>query len=370
MSQTQNRAHNFSAGPAVLPATVIAELQDALPNFQGTGQGLMELSHRSATFDEVITGAQSRLRQLLNIPQDYEILFLQGGASLQFYMLPLNLLTPDEIGSYISTGTWSVKAIKEAARCAKVHTSWEPESTVFNRVPGDSELLQETSAVYTHYTSNNTIFGTQFHRIPSSSSHIVSDLSSDICSRPIDISAHDVIYAGAQKNLGPSGVTAVILSPWAVEKSRYVASVRAGGLPSMLSYGLMVDKGSMFNTPNTFGIFALERMLAWLQELGGVNAIAEINQQKAEALYGVLDSSDFWVPHATKDSRSLMNVTWRIEQQQLESVFLEEAEKVGLKALKGHRSVGGIRASIYNACPLESVQALCQFMTNFERKHG
>ena len=370
MSQAHNRAHNFSAGPAVLPATVIAELQEALPNFKGTGQGLMELSHRSSTFDEVINGAQSRLRQLLDIPQDYEILFLQGGASLQFYMLPLNLLTPEEIGSYISTGTWSVKAIKEARRCAKAHTSWEPNSTVFNRVPDDSELTHEAAAVYTHYTSNNTIFGTQFHRIPASSAHIVSDLSSDICSRPIDISAHDVIYAGAQKNLGPSGVTAVILSPWAVDKSRYVATERAGGLPSMLSYGLMVDKGSMFNTPNTFGIFALERMLAWLQGLGGVSAIAETNQQKADALYGVLDSSDFWVPHAAKNSRSLMNVTWRIQQQQLESVFIEEAEKAGLKALKGHRSVGGIRASIYNACPLESVQALCEFMTNFERNHG
>jgi len=365
-----NRAHNFSAGPAVLPLEVIEELQQALPNYKNMGLGLMEMSHRSKAFDDIIESAKRRLRELLNIPNSYEVLLLQGGASLQFYMTALNLLGPNDTGAYINTGTWSTKAIKEAKRCAQVSTVWAPETSVFNNVPTDKDYTTPDSATFLHYTSNNTIFGTQFQTTPVSNIPLVADFSSDIASAPIDVSKHDVIYAGAQKNLGPSGVTAVILSPWAVERSVTVNKLRPGGLPSMLNYKLMVDKNSMFNTPNTFGIFALDRMLAWLERQGGVPAIHTHNIKKANRIYTILDNSDFWVPHAQKDSRSLMNITWKIQNSELETVFLTEAETEGLKGLKGHRSVGGLRASIYNACSLDSVEALASFMQRFERRHG
>ena len=364
-----SRAHNFSAGPAVLPLEVLSELAEALPNFQNTGLGLMELSHRSPTFDAVIQSAKSRLRSLLNVPEDYEILFLQGGASMQFYMTALNFLLPNDTADYIDTGTWSTKAIKEAKRVAPVRTIWQPENGVFTAVPTQNEIQENEDAVYLHYTSNNTIYGTQFHNVPETTKPLIADLSSDICSRPIDVSKHQVIYAGAQKNLGPSGVTAVILSPWAVQRSREVNSIRKEGLPSMLNYGLMVDKDSMFNTPNTFGIFALERVLAWVERQGGLGDVALQNKRKAELLYSELDASEFWKPHADRRSRSQMNVTWKSANPDLDSVFLAEADKQMLKGLKGHRSVGGIRASIYNACPLDSVEALVAFMQDFRQKH-
>ena len=364
------RAHNFSAGPAVLPLEVIEELQQALPNYNGIGLGLMEMSHRSKDFDAIIHSAISRLRSLLEIPADYEVLLLQGGASLQFYMTALNLLGPEDTGAYINTGTWSTKAIKEAKRCAKVETVWEPSDGVFNGVPTHDEYSVSESAQFLHYTSNNTIYGTQFQAAPVADVPLVGDYSSDIASAPIDVSAHGVIYAGAQKNLGPSGVTAVILSPWAVERSAHVNTVRPGGLPSMLNYKLMVEKNSMFNTPNTFGIFALDRMLAWLERQGGVSAIHAQNKTKANRLYSILDGSDFWQPHAQTNSRSMMNVTWKIHDSSLESVFLQESDAAGLKGLKGHRSVGGLRASIYNACSPESVEALATFMQDFEQRHG
>ena len=365
------RAHNFSAGPAVLPLEVLQEITRDLPNFNGEGLGLMEMSHRSKTFGTIIDSARSRLRTLLDIPPDYEILLLQGGASLQFYMTALNLLAPNESGDYLCTGTWSQKAIKEVNRCATANPIWTPDDGVFNRVPQPNEYQISPDAKYLHYTSNNTIYGTQYLSLPNSDGKpLIADLSSDICSGPIEVQKHGVIYAGAQKNLGPSGVTAVILSPWAVERSRIVDQQRDGGLPSMLNYGLMVDKQSMFNTPNTFGIFALERMLAWIERQGGVDTIHQQNQEKAALLYQELDSSDFWQPHARRDSRSIMNVTWRIHDPKLEAMFVQEAEDVHLKGVKGHRSVGGIRASIYNACPLESVLELVSFMRNFVERYG
>jgi phosphoserine aminotransferase len=366
-----SRAHNFSAGPAVLPLSVIEQLQAALPEFEGTGQGLMELSHRSAAFDSVIVSAKNRMRRLLGIPDDYSVLLLQGGASLQFYMSALNLTGPKDAVDIIDTGTWSSKSVKEAARVCSAQTSWSGKSERYTRVPRQSEDLNlRDGALYTHYTTNNTIYGTQWHHLPHTDGRLVADLSSDICSRPVDVARHDLLYAGAQKNLGPSGVTAVILSPWAVARSREVGSTRAGGLPSMLDYGLMVDKDSLFNTPNTFGIYALERVLAWLEDLGGIDTIATANQRKAALLYTELDRSEFWQPHAATDSRSEMNITWRITDDSLVPVFLEEAHSAGLRALKGHRSVGGLRASIYNACPEESVAALVSFMNHFERTHG
>ena len=364
------RAHNFSAGPAVLPLSVLQELQQALPSFQQTGQGLMELSHRSKTFTDVVEQAKQRLSRLLSIPQEYEILFLQGGASLQFYMSALNLLKPEEKADFIMTGTWSVKALKEAKRCSQSEAIWQPKNNIYNRCPKNKEIRPSTDSVYVHYTSNNTIYGTQFDHIPQIDKRLVVDVSSDICSKFIDIAKHDVVYAGAQKNLGPSGVTLVLLSPWAVEKSRKVDGIRKGGIPSMLNYGLMVDKKSLFNTPNTFGIYALERMLAWLEEQGGVNEMAKINKRKSSLIYNTIDGTDFWTPHARKDSRSQMNITWRAPTVELENKFLREAEENNLKALKGHRSVGGIRASIYNACGVESVLALVDFMNDFEQRNG
>jgi phosphoserine aminotransferase len=359
-----SRSHNFSAGPATLPLSVIEELQAALPEFQTCQAGIMEISHRSKDFDAVIEGAKTRLRRLLTIPQDYEILFLQGGASLQFYMLPLNLLSPTEAGAYVMTGTWSTKALKEAKRCSKSISLWEDPN---NRSVPQGTL--KSDAQFVHYTSNNTIYGTQFSRPPNVDTHLIVDMSSDICSQKINVSDFDVIYAGAQKNLGPSGVTAVILSPWAVEQSKRNDVLRPGGIPSMLNYALMVSKNSMFNTPNTFGIFALERMLAWLEDLGGIEVIEKENREKAESIYRELDSSDFWIPHAESSSRSLMNITWRIAQNDLEGTFIAEAKAEGLLALKGHRSVGGIRASLYNACRLESAQALVSFMQDFRSRY-
>jgi phosphoserine aminotransferase len=364
------RAHNFSAGPAVLPLDVLHELQAALPEFGSTGLGLMEMSHRSADFGEIIQSARDRLRRLLSIPDGYEVLFLQGGASLQFYMTALNLLGPEERADYLVTGVWSVKAVKEARRCSKPEAAWEPEGGDFRRVPSKGEFRTGANARYLHYTSNNTIYGTQFHETPETDIPLVADLSSDICSRPIDVSRHACIYAGAQKNLGPSGVTAVILSPWAIERSRENAAKREGGIPSMLSYGLMVDKGSMFNTPNTFGIFALDRMLGWIEGFGGLERVAEHNQRKAGLIYGAIDSTGFWTPYADGNCRSLMNITWKSPSVDLDKAFLAEAEKQGLKGLKGHRSVGGLRASVYNACPTESAEILAAFMGEFAQRHG
>ena len=360
-----SRTHNFSAGPATLPISVIEDLQAALPEFKACQAGIMEISHRSQDFDEVIQSAKRRLKRLLKVPNEYEILFLQGGASLQFYMLPLNILSPQDRGAYIMTGTWSTKALKEAKRCSDSIAIWEdPEH---RSLPQD-EIKSE--ATYVHYTSNNTIYGTQFHHIPNGGAHTVVDMSSDICSRQIDVSKFDIIYAGAQKNLGPSGVTAVILSPWAIEQSKKNDALRQGGIPSMLNYALMVSKNSMFNTPNTFGIFALERMLAWLEDLGGVHVIEQENKAKAKIIYQELDSSDFWKPHAHPSARSEMNITWRLAQTELEPVFVSEAASHGLLALKGHRSVGGIRASLYNACRLSSAMALADFMKDFRIKYG
>ena len=361
------RAHNFSAGPAVLPLSVIEQLQSALPEFRNTQLGLMEMSHRSGDFQSIHDSAKDKLRSLLQIPEDYQVLFLQGGASLQFYMVPLNLLEASESAAYINTGTWSTKAVKEAKRCSQSFDCWAPSDGIFNTIP--TEQVDVKDAKYLHYTSNNTIYGTQFHHIPKQDGiPLVVDMSSDICSRPIDVSKYDVIYAGAQKNLGPSGVTAVILSPWAVEQSR--KNQRDGGLPSMLNYGLMVDKDSMFNTPNTFGIFALDTMLSWLQDIGGVEAIAIQNEQKAQKIYDEIDNSPLWKPHAESHCRSWMNITWRANDESLEQIFIREADKEGLKGLKGHRSVGGIRASIYNACPVESVDTLLNFMKDFSKNYG
>jgi len=358
------RIHNFGAGPAVLPLSVVEEVRDALPNLNGSGLGLLEISHRSKTFQAVVDSAVARVRRVLNVPADYSILFLQGGASLQFYMSALNLLHPGEAADYLVTGTWSQKALKEAKRVGDAKGIWDDAPNNFKRVPKDGEYAVRDHAVYLHYTTNNTIYGTEFHHLPNSGGKPrVLDNSSDIAGVPLDVSAHDLIYAGAQKNLGPSGLTLAILSPWALSRG-------APGLPAMLDYKVHEKDGSLYNTPNAFGIYVLERVFAWMEANGGLEGAISRNRAKADTLYAELDRTDFWRPHAEVESRSVMNVTWRLPTEPLEETFVKEAKAAGLDGLKGHRSVGGIRASMYNALTLDSVQALAAFMRDFESRHG
>ena len=362
--QPEGRIHNFGAGPAVLPHEVVEEVSLALPNLSGSGFGLMEVSHRSDTFQAVIDSAVGRVRSLLSVPDDYEVLLLQGGASTQFYMSALNLIGSEGKADFLVSGIWSKKALMEASRVSDCVAAGDGSEENFRSVPSDEDYSIRDDATYVHYTSNNTLFGTQFHHLPDSAGKPrVVDASSDICGVPIDVSEHDLIYAGAQKNLGPSGVTLAILSPWALSRCH-------DGLPTMLDYRTHAAKGSMFNTPNTFGIFVLDRVLAWVERNGGLAGAVERNRAKASLLYGELDRSDFWRPHAHGGSRSVMNVTWRLADTDLEGAFLNEAMESGLGGLKGHRSVGGIRASMYNGCPIESVEALVGFMRDFESRHG
>ena len=361
------RQHNFSAGPASLPQDVVESLGPNLVEFADAGAGIMEISHRSKHFDEVIQSTESSLRALLSIPKEYTVLFLQGGASLQFTMAPMNLTSQLDPMGYILSGHWANRAHAEATRLPHpAPILWDGADAQYQALPDASlESLTNPSTRWVHYTSNNTIYGTQFTTAPTNSRQLVADMSSDIASRPIDVERHAVIYAGAQKNLGPSGVTLVILSPDAVAASRAQPS-----LPSMLNYGLQADKASMLNTPNTFGIFALSKVLTWLEEQGGLEAIERHNDTKAALLYAQLDSTEFWSTGVAETARSKMNVTWSIHDPSLESIFLAEAQEAGLLGLKGHRLVGGLRASIYNACRRESVEALVDFMKDFERKHG
>ncbi len=354
------RIHNFSAGPAVLPLPVIEELRGQLLELGDTGLGLMEISHRSATFSAIVDLAIERTRRVLSLPDDYTVLFLQGGASSQFLAVPYNLLQGG-VADYVDTGVWSAKAIKEAGRFGTARVVWSGKEDRYARVPTSWEGSPD--AVYTHTTSNNTIYGTEFPSVPRGPGLQVCDVSSDIASRPITGADFDVLYAGAQKNLGPSGLTLVCLSPAAMERAA------SADVPSMLSWRVhaKADKG-LFNTPNTLGIFVLERVLAWVEEQG-LEAIDAANQRKADALYGLLDSSDFWRPRAQLGSRSRMNVTWRLAEPALEPALIQQAEAAGFSGIKGHRSAGGLRASIYNACPEESVAALVTFLREFERTH-
>lgn len=360
-----HRIHNFNAGPAALPLSVVEEVQAALPNFQNTGMGLLEISHRSKPFQGVIDSATARLRRVLDVPADYQILFLQGGASLQFYMSALNLLRAGEEADYLVTGTWAKKALQEAQKVSvNAKGIWDDKANNYKNVPGDADYTVRENAAYLHYTTNNTIFGTEYRRTPAAyGKPLVADASSDIAGVPLDVAAHALIYAGAQKNLGPSGVTVVIVSPWAL--SRVPA-----GLPAMLDYALQAKEGSMYNTPNTFGIYVLDRTMAWVEANGGREGMIARNAGKAGLLYAELDRSAFWTTHAAPGSRSWMNVTWRLPTEALEEQFVKEAKAAGMEGLKGHRSVGGIRASLYNAIEPASVRVLVDFMQDFERRAG
>ena len=358
------RIYNFSAGPAVLPVPVLEEAQRDLVSLPGVGMSVMEISHRSKPFDEIMQRAEADMRVLAGIPAHYKILFLQGGASLQFSMVPMNLLTPGATADYILTGDWGKKALKEAKRVGATNVAATTEDGNFKRIPNASEFKLTPGAAYVHYTSNNTIHGTEWQAAPDAGgAPLVCDASSDIFSRPIDVAKFGLIYAGAQKNLGPSGVTVVIIREDLLARS-------ADALPTMLNYKTQAENGSLYNTPPVFGIYILSLVLKWLKGIGGLTAIATVNERKAKALYDELDRTGFWQPHADKDSRSRMNVTFRLPNEDLDKAFAKEATSAGFDGLKGHRSVGGMRASIYNAFPEQGIADLIQFMREFERTHG
>jgi phosphoserine aminotransferase len=361
---TTKRIFNFSAGPAVLPVEVLEEAQRDLMALPGVGMSILEISHRSKAFDEVIEGCEADLRALAGIPANYHVLFLQGGASLQFSMVPMNLLPPNGSADYIVTGSWSEKAVKEAKRVGGVKIAATTAAENYARVPKQSELTLDPNAAYVHYTTNNTIFGTEWHSVPNVGAvPLVADTSSDMFSRPIDVSKFGLIYAGAQKNLGPSGLTLVIVRDDLVSRT-------PPSLATMLQYGVHVENKSMYNTPPVFGVYIMRLVLKWLLKQGGLPAIDASNARKAAKLYAEIDRTGFYRGHAQPDSRSRMNVTFRLPSEELEKKFAKESTAAGLDGLKGHRSVGGLRASIYNAFPEEGVDALVSFMQAFEKANG
>lgn len=347
-----------------MPEPVLAEARENLLSFGNLGMGICEISHRSKQFMEVIETAEADLRELLGIPSSHHVLFLQGGATLQFSMVPLNLLGENRTADYIVTGVWSEKAVKEAGKVGEVNIAADSKPANHNRIPQASEIKLSTDPAYVHFTSNNTIFGTQWAEEPAGADgKLVVDASSDILSRSLDVSKYAVIYAGTQKNLGPSGLAVIIIRDDLVSRS-------ADSLPAYLNYKTQTEKKSLYNTPNTWGVYLVGLTLKWLKSQGGLAVIEKANREKARLIYNVIDSSNFFTGHAEKDSRSLMNVTFRLPNEDLETKFLSEAEAAGLSGLKGHRSVGGLRASIYNACPMRAVQDLVTFLKDFAEKNA
>jgi phosphoserine aminotransferase len=358
------RIYNFSAGPAVLPVPVLEEAQRDMLSLPGVGISVMELSHRSKTFDEIFTRADLDLRELLAIPENYHLLFLQGGASLQFSMVPMNFLPNEGSADYIITGSWGKKALKEAKRAGKTNVAATMADGGFTRVPGNDELKLDPKASYVHITTNETIEGVEWKQEPEVGEvPLFADASSDILSRPIPVDRYALIYAGAQKNMGPSGVTLVIVRD---DLLRRIPE----GLHTMLDYRTHVENKSLYNTPNTWGIYIIGLICQWLKDKGGLAGMQNLNETKAQLIYEAIDSTDFYRGHADPDSRSNMNVTFRLPSEELEKKFTSEATAQGMDGLKGHRSVGGVRASIYNAFPLAGVKALVSFMKDFEQKNG
>lgn len=361
------RVFNFSAGPATLPLKVLQEAQQNLLCLPGAGASILEISHRSAPFEAIIQSAEQDMRSLLGIPEDYAVLFLQGGATTQFSMIPMNFLDASGSADYVLQGAWSKKAISEAKKCGGVKVVWDGSAEKFSRVPNPGEFQPSAEARYLHITSNETIEGIEFHHDPDCGAvPLVCDASSDFMHRPMDISKYALIYAGAQKNVGPAGATVVIIRKDLLE--RQVGK----NLPTMLDYKKMVAGASMHNTPPVFTIYILHLVMRWLRDdMGGLAKMLVHNQKKAALLYDFIDQSGgYYRPHAHKDSRSLMNVTWRMANEDLEKKFIKEAAAAKMDGLKGHRDVGGLRASIYNAFPIEGVEALVAFMKDFMQKNG
>lgn len=361
----EKRIYNFAAGPAILPEPVLKEAQEQLWALPGVGMSILEISHRSKTFDKIIAEAKEGLKSLLDINDNYELLFLQGGASLQFSMVPLNLMVKNKKADYIVTGSWSKKAVKEAKRVGTVNIAASTEEGKFKRIPKQEELKLDPQADYVHFTSNNTIYGTEWHKEPEVGSvPLVCDASSDILHKKIDVNKYALVYAGAQKNIGPSGVTLVIIRKDMLERS-------SDSLHTMLNYKIHVENNSLYNTPNTFGIYIIVLVTRWLKGLGGLDGMYKINKEKADILYKCIDESGgYYKGHADKESRSLMNITFNLATEELEKKLVSEATAAGFDGLKGHRSVGGLRASIYNAFPKKGVEDLVSFMKDFQRKNG
>ena len=324
---------------------------------------VMEMSHRSKEFEAIVDEAESGIRRLMKVPEDYAILFLHGGASLQFAMIPMNLRRPGKSADYVDTGSWSSKAIKEAEITGPVNVAWSGKGDHYARIPKASELRLMPDAEYVHICSNETIEGICWSQFPKTDAPLVADMSSEILSRVIDVGRFGLIYAGAQKNLGPSGFALVVIRKDLAERV-------PRDVPAFFHYSTHIAEGSLYNTPNTWGVYMVKLTAAWLESMGGVESIQKINEKKAATLYKVIDSSDFWSSPVERESRSIMNVVWRLPNEALEEQFVAEAKKAGMVGLKGHRSVGGIRASIYNAVPQEAVNALASFMKEFEKKNG
>ena len=362
-----NRIYNFNAGPATLPLEVLKQAQDEFLNFDNTGMSILEISHRSPSYDEVNNQAEATMKELLGLGDDYQVLFLQGGASTQFAMMPLNFLGEGKVANYILTGAWSEKALKEAKMIGQTHVAATTEGENYVRIPTMDEIKLSDNAAYVHITSNNTIFGTQWQELPSFGDvPLFADMSSDMLSRPFDASKFSLIYAGAQKNLGPSGVTVVVARRELLEAAPVNANI-----PTMLRYQTHAKKNSLYNTPPSFSVYIVNLVLQWLKANGGLEGAQKRNEQKAKLIYDVIDASNgFFRGHAQADSRSRMNVTFRLPSEELEKQFVAESKAAGLGGLKGHRSVGGLRASIYNAMPLEGAQALADFMESFMKKNG
>ncbi len=361
----ENRVFNFNAGPAILPEEVLKEAQENLFILPGQGMSILEMSHRSKKFEEILASAKSGIKQLLDINDNYEILFLQGGASLQFSMIPMNLMPPQNNADYIVTGSWSEKAVKEAKKVGTVNVINPTKAENYKRLPKPEEIKLNPDAAYVHFTSNETIHGVEWMTEPEVGNvPLVCDASSDILHKKIDVNKYALIYAGAQKNIGPSGVVLVIIRKDMVTKSQ-------DSLHTMLNYKVQVENNSLYNTPNTFGIYIIDLVAKHLLKKGGLDAMHKLNLEKAKILYDAIDNSNgYYKGHAEKDCRSLMNVTWRMPNEELEAKFASEASKAGMVGLKGHRSVGGLRASIYNAFPKKGVEELVKFMKEFQQKNG
>ena len=356
------RVYNFSAGPAVLPEPVLERARAEMLDWNGTGMSVMEMSHRGKAFVSIAAQAEQDLRDLLKVPDNYKVLFLQGGASGQFAAVPMNLLRGKKQVDYVNTGSWSKKAISEAKKYADVNVVATSEADNFTHIPAFDSWQCNGEAAYLHYTPNETIGGVEFHWVPETGDvPLVADMSSNILSRPIDVSRYGVIYAGAQKNIGPAGLTLVIVRDDLIGNPM-------PGLPSILDYKIQADADSMSNTPPTYGWYLAGLVFQWLKELGGLEAMEQINRRKAEKLYTAIDNSAFYNNPVEPSARSLMNVPFTLADAELDGLFLKEAEQAGLSTLKGHRSVGGMRASIYNAMPEAGVDALVEFMVDFEQR--
>ncbi|MBP6964081.1 MAG: 3-phosphoserine/phosphohydroxythreonine transaminase [Armatimonadetes bacterium] len=356
------RAYNFNAGPAALPLPVLEKAQAEMTDYAGSGMSVMELSHRSKEFQAIIDAAEANVRSLMGVSDDYAVLFLQGGASLQFATIPMSFRRAGKTADYVDTGSWASKATKEAKITGSTHIAWSGKEAGYPRCPKPGDLDVSAGTEYLHICSNETIGGIRFTEFPKTDA-LIADMSSEIMSRVIDVNRFAMIYAGAQKNLGPSGLALVILRKDLLERE-------AESQPIFFKYGTHVENTSLYNTPNTWGIYILKLVTEWLQGLGGIAGIQKINERKAGKLYAEIDSSGFWKCPIDTESRSIMNVVWRLPSEELEEKFVSESKKAGLVGLKGHRSVGGLRASIYNAVPEAAVDALVAFMKEFKSANG